>query len=133
MAGFTKELRFILMSKLGILSTVLGNSCTLLELALYDIIILDGALEEVGSLVRLAYIESNGMNKLEVVLLLLSIRSTLYECTQTLYLSLPLADHSLCSTTGVSFEPIASHNMAVGGRSLLPLEFGLTATRSSDA
>lgn len=64
-AGLTKECRFILMSKLGILSTVIRNSCTLLGLALYDTII-DGTLEEAGFLVRLAYIESNGMNKLSL-------------------------------------------------------------------
>lgn len=46
-AGLTKECRFILMSKLGILSTVIRNSCTLLGLALYDTII-DGTLEEAG-------------------------------------------------------------------------------------
>lgn len=44
-AGFTNEFRFILMSKLGILSTVIGNSCTLSGLALYDTTI-DGTLEE---------------------------------------------------------------------------------------
>lgn len=63
--GFTKECRFILMPKLGILSTFIGNSCTLLGLALYDTII-DGTLEEAGLLVKLAYIESNGMNKLSL-------------------------------------------------------------------
>lgn len=46
-AGYTKEFRFILMSKLGILSTVIRNGCTLSGLALYDTII-DGTLEEAG-------------------------------------------------------------------------------------